>query len=180
MNKLDSIMGRLFDDLEPEREPDLIWGNRLDELARERDRVNRKPYGRQDKPTTDEPVVLDWQQSKDAMREAIERCDENADPNWKQMFWDALVHCARSEESFSADHIWERLAQLPHVPNTVDNRAAGAVILRAVRRGVIRLRPKSQPYAFEESKRRHCHRMLIRRYDSLVYGKDEKEIPAYG
>jgi len=174
MNKSDSIMRSLFDDLEPE--PDPLWGNRLNELARERDRMNQKPYGRQDRPTTAEPVILDWQETKEAMREAIERCDEHAAPDWKETFYNCLVHVATSEESFTADHVWDRLSKLPRIPHTSDNRAAGGVILRAQRKGVIRLRQG----VCEKSKRKHCHGMLISVYDSLVYGKQPQEIPAYG
>lgn len=162
-----------------EPQPDPLWGTRLQELQRDRERANEKPYGRQHLPTTREPVVIDEQLTREATREAIERADENADPNWKAQFYAALVHVARSEESFTADQVWARLAEL-RVPHPAEARAAGGVILRATRQGVIRLRPKSEPHAFEESKRRHCHAMLIRVYDSLVYGKHETEIPAYG
>lgn len=164
----------LFDHLfEPERDP--LWGDRLNEMARARDRMNQKPYGRQDRPITSEPVILDIDQARAARDEAIERGAVNASPTWKEAFYTALVHVARSEQSFTADEVWEKLAELPHVPNTVDNRAAGGVVMRARRNGIIKVTDQAKP-----SRRKHCHMMLTRVYESRVYGKAQTEIPAYG
>src|ERR1043166_3636965 len=134
MSKSDSIMRSLFDDLNAEPEPDPLWGTRLQELARERERMNQKPYGRVEQPITPATsITFDIDQARAERDEAIDRSDANASPTWKEAFYKALVHVARCEQSFTADEVWERLAQLPHVPNTVDNRAAGGVIMRASR-----------------------------------------------
>lgn len=164
----------LFDQLfDPE--PDPIWGNRLNELARERDRMNQKPYGRVEHPIiAPESITFDMDQARAERDAAIDRSDANASPTWKEAFYTALVHVARSEESFTTDEVWERLAQFPHVPNTIDNRAAGGVVMRASRNGIIRLTNTTKP-----SRRKHCHAMLTRVYESLVYGKPQSEIPAY-
>jgi hypothetical protein len=173
MSKSDQYIRSLFDEPEPESDP--VWGNRLNELARERGRMNEKPYGRQDRPTQPESVVFDIDQARAERDAAIDRSDANASPTWKEAFYVALVHVATSEERFTADEVWERLAQLPHVPNTVDNRAAGGVIVRASRRGIIKLTNITKP-----SRRKHCHAMLQRVYQSCVVGKRPSEIPAYG
>lgn len=173
MSKQVQDQGGLFDHLfDPE--PDPVWGDRF--IQRDRADANGKPYGRRDNPIIPaSAVVLDWSQAKEEMREAIERVDANASPGWKEAFYTALVHVAVSEESFTTDEVWERLAQLPHVPNTVDNRAAGGVVMRASRNGIIKLTNTTKP-----SRRKHCHAMLTRVYQSLVVGKQPDEIPAYG
>lgn len=168
--------GGLFDHLfAGESQPlDPIWGDRF--TRQDRQQVNQKPYGRRDNPIT--PVTsmtFDIEQARAERDAAIDRSEANASPGWKEAFYTALVHVAVSEESFTTDEVWERLAQLPHVPNTVDNRAAGGVVMRASRNGIIRLTNTTKP-----SRRKHCHAMLTRVYQSLVVGKQPSDIPAYG
>lgn len=172
MSKADQYIRSLFD--EPEPEPDPIWGDRF--IKRDREQANQKPYGRVEHPITPATsMTFDIDQARAQRDEAIDRSESNASPTWKQAFWDALVHVARSEESFTTDEVWEQLAQLPHIPNTVDNRAAGGVVMRASRRGIIKLTNTTKP-----SRRKHCHAMLTRVYESRVVGKPDHEIPAYG
>lgn len=172
MSKADQYIRGLFDEGEPE--PDPVWGDRF--IQRDRAAANQKPYGRKDQPIVSAgSVTFDIDQARAERDAAIDRSDTNASPTWKEAFYAALVHVARSERSFTTDEVWEALAGLPHVPNTIDNRAAGGVVMRASRNGIIKLTNTTKP-----SRRKHCHAMLTRVYESLVYGKQPHEIPGYG
>lgn len=151
----------------PDPEPDPLWGDRW--IKRDRDTANQKPYGRPDNPIMPaKAMTFDIEAAKLARDEAIDRSDQNSDPVWRDAYYTALCDVARVKETFTADDIWERLAEMEHVPNTKDNRAAGGVVMKAKRDGVIRLTNSTEP-----SRRKHCHQMLQRVYESLIYGQPD-------
>jgi hypothetical protein len=161
------LFGGLFD--KPRQEPDAIWGDRF--IKQDTTDANQKPYGRPDNPIMPAAsMTFDIEQAKASRDEAIDRSDQNADPAWREAYFTALVAVARVKETFTADDVWERLAQVEHVANTKDNRAAGGIIMRAKRDGIIRLTDRVEP-----SRRKHCHRMLQRVYESLVYGQEDSQ-----
>lgn len=154
---------------EPEPELDPIWGDRW--IKKDRADANQKPYGRPDNPVIPaSAMTFDVKAAQEARDEAIDRSDENSDPVWREAYHTALCDVARIKETFTADDIWERLAEVEHTANTKDNRAAGGIILRAKKDGIIRLTDRVEP-----SRRKHCHRMLQRVYESLIYGQAESE-----
>ena len=153
-----NLIPSLFDE-----EPDPVWGDRW--IKTDREQANTKPFGRQDKPTTRAAQSFDEAETTEATREAIERADTNANPDWKNAFYESLVTVAERTLEFSADEIWEHLLSQPGIPAQHEPRAAGAVILRAVRAHVIKIKPNY----FVKSRRRSCHSSPIQVYESLIY-----------
>src|ERR1041384_1350958 len=138
--------GGLFDQLFDAPALDPIWGDRF--IRRDREVANVKPYGRREPG----PEAFDPQLAAQLTTEAIERADQHADPDWKRVFFRTLIDVAVSEESFTTDEIWQRLQYDPNVPKTHERRAAGAIVLRAVKAGVIKMLPDVR-----RSNRAHCH-----------------------
>lgn len=161
----DGLFEGLFD--KPPQEPDPIWGDRF--IKQDITDANQKPYGRPDNPVLPaSAMTFDVEAAKAERDEAIDRSDQNADPAWREAYYTALCDVARVKETFTADDVWERLAEVEHTANTKDNRAAGGIIMRAKKDGIIRLTDRVEP-----SRRKHCHRMLQRVYESLIFGQPE-------
>lgn len=159
----------LFDGLfdQPQPDPDPIWGDRW--IKKDRNDANVKPFGRPDNPIIDaRAITFDIKAAKRERDEAIDKSDQNADPAWREAYYTALCDVARVKPEFTADDIWQRLSEVDHEANTKDNRAAGGCVLRAKRDGIIRLTDRVEP-----SRRKHCHAMLQRVYESLVYGQPQ-------
>jgi hypothetical protein len=154
------LFDHLFDAEPPALDP--VWGDRF--IRRDREPANVKPYGRREP----EPETFDPKLAAELTSNAIERADEHADPDWKAVFFRTLIDVAVSEESFTTDEIWKRLEGDPNVPKTHERRAAGAIVLRAAKAGVIKMLPDQ----FRTSQRAHCHGSLLRVYASKIYGKD--------
>jgi hypothetical protein len=164
-NQQDDLFGGLFDG--PSQQVDPIWGDRF--IKKDRTDANVKPYGRPNNPIMDaKSITFDVDAAKRERDKAVDRSNANADPAWREAYFGALVDVARVKEYFTADDIWERLAKVEHAANTRDNRAAGGCITRAKRDGVIRLTDRVEP-----SRRKHCHQMIQRVYQSLIYGQPD-------
>jgi hypothetical protein len=137
----------------------------FDDFANTDRRVaNQKHYPpvRQREPQSFDPEVADV--ARDA---AIEQVEANADPDWKEAFYQAVETVAGRMEEFTADEVWEHLSTVPNVPKQHEPRAAGAVIVRAMKNGVIRAKPNF----FQKSRRRSCHSSPIQVYESRIYGE---------
>jgi hypothetical protein len=72
-----------------------------------------------------------------ARDEAIERVDENADPDWKEAAKLIVCDLARNKVRFTTDDVWRQLlnqgVMFPHEP-----RAMGGIMMGLARAGVIR------------------------------------------
>lgn len=97
-------------------------------------------------------------------REAIARVERNANPEWKAAFRRALEYVAKRQLMFTADPVWKRFEQdYPH-PETHEPRAAGAIVVQAMKDKVIVTTDQ-----FWNSERRSCHGRKIQAYRSLIY-----------
>jgi len=159
--------GGLFDNLFEPPALDPIWGDRF--IKKDRQDANIKPYGRREP----EPETFDPELASELTEQAIERADEHANPDWKKIFMQTLIDVAVSEESFTTDQVWRRLADNPHVPKTHERRAAGALVKRAVRANVISYSAATRP-----SERAHCHGSILRVYESKIHGKEPEQFYA--
>lgn len=78
---------------------------------------------------------------------AINAVEVGANETFKQAAYEALCNTALTKPVFLVDDVW--MAMGLDAPQTHEKRAMGAVILRAVREGVIRktgqMRPSAQP-----------------------------------
>ncbi len=74
--------------------------------------------------------------TKAATEAAIDKVDANADEAWKSMALSCIGWCAKHMASFTADEVWDALAEYPDL-GTHEPAALGPVFLRAARRGWI-------------------------------------------
>jgi hypothetical protein len=93
----------------------------------------------------------------------IARANNAANPEWKAFMYDGIVVVAREKQFFTSDDV-EELRILCGGPATHENRAFGALMLRARRNGVCR--PTG---SFEASRRRILHASPRRVWESLIY-----------
>lgn len=97
--------------------------------------------------------------------EAIARVGRNANPEWMAAYRRALETVARRTLRFSADEIWIQFEKdYPH-PETHDPRAAGAVVVKAMKDGVI-IKVQNM---FRNSTRRSCHNRPLQILQSMIY-----------
>jgi hypothetical protein len=82
-----------------------------------------------------------WQRARAGRDEALQRVDDHADPDWKDVALEAVYATARARPEFISDDVW----LVGELPRTREDRALGPVFLRAVRNGWIvktdRVRP---------------------------------------
>ena len=102
--------------------------------------------------------------AQEAAAEAIALADAGANKKWKELVYQLLLETAREARYFTADHVFAKLDAIPDAPVTRDNRAFGAVILRAARAGICRKTDK--PYV--PSTRRNCHAKPLPIWESLI------------
>lgn len=86
---------------------------------------------------------------------AMAQVDRAANAEWKDAARRAIWHLATTREEFTADDVWMRLAEMG-VPTTVDPRALGPVIMRALRAGAIR-----DTGRMDKSERRHKTKITV-------------------
>ncbi len=98
-------------------------------------------------------------------REAIARVERNANQDWLDAFRRALEIVARRTLRFTADAIWEQFEKDYPQPYQHEPRAAGPVVVRAIKDGVI----VTVKNMFWNSNRRSCHNRPIQVYQSLIY-----------
>ncbi len=67
--------------------------------------------------------------AKEARAEALKRVDEAAEPEWKDMAYEAVVKTALRLPNFISDDVWETGG----LDSTREDRALGPVFLRAAR-----------------------------------------------
>lgn len=96
---------------------------------------------------------------RDATQLALLRVERHADPAWLEAAYQALLRCARARESFISDDVWSFGLEA-----TREDRALGAVFMRAKRAGVIVKTDRVRP-----SVRSHLSGKPV--WHSLIYGR---------
>ena len=86
--------------------------------------------------TSNQPSLFDYDREKarTSREQAIKTAGDHADTDWKEIAYEAVLRTARDLDSFIVDEVWKRM---PRGFSTHENRAMGAVIRRAVSKGVI-------------------------------------------
>jgi hypothetical protein len=82
-----------------------------------------------------------FDQAQGARDEALRRVDEHADPEWKDVAYDAVVLTARNFREFISDDVWK----VSDLPSTREDRALGPVFLKASRAGLIAKTDRVRP-----------------------------------
>lgn len=71
----------------------------------------------------------------------IKRVDQAADPEWKDIAYDAVVLTASRMQEFISDDVWT----VGGLESTREDRALGPVFLRAARNGICRKTDRVKP-----------------------------------
>lgn len=100
-----------------------------------------------------------------AKHSAIAQVQRNANPEWLDAFRQALERVARSQYRFTSDAIWEEFERQLDRPSQHEPRAAGAVVVKAIKDGVI----VPEANLFWRSTSPRCHNRPKRVYRSLIY-----------
>lgn len=90
----------------------------------------------------------------------IAQAEKNAHEAWKEVALDAIRKTAETRQTFIVDDVW------PHVKDaeTHENRAMGALILKAVKEGWIE---RTDLFSMSYVSRHHCNPRRVWR--SLIY-----------
>lgn len=84
--------------------------------------------------------------------ESIKKVEENADAEWLEAAYEAVLKVAKRCDMFTSDDVWAEVDLPAREP-----RAMGAVMMKAYRNGVI------QPTTYwQESRRRSAHARPLR------------------
>ncbi len=104
----------------------------------------------------------------DAQRaDAIQRVDEHADPDWRDVAYRCVLAVARRLEHFTTDEVIDELSKHPAI-TTHEPRALGPVMMRAARSNVIAATDR-----FVKSNAISRHRAPKQVWRSLVYKRPE-------
>lgn len=79
--------------------------------------------------------------AKTGRAEGLERVDRAADPDWKDVAYDAVVRTAEQLPEFISDDVWT----VGGLESTREDRALGPVFLRASRNGIARKTDRVRP-----------------------------------
>lgn len=101
---------------------------------------------------------------QDLKESGIAEVQRNANPEWLEAFRLALERVARSQRRFTSDAIWEEFEK-GDTPYQHEPRAAGAVVVKAIKDGVI----VPVTSLFWKSNRPLCHHRPKQVYQSLIY-----------
>lgn len=104
----------------------------------------------------------------EAKQAAIAQVERNANKEWLEAFRRALEKAARRKLRFTADDIWDDFERDYPQPAQHEPRAAGAVVVKAIKDGVI----VTVKNMFWNSRRKSCHNRPIQVYQSLVFKGD--------
>lgn len=97
----------------------------------------------------------------DLTQEAIDRVEMNANEEWKATALAIVRNLARRVPQFTSDSVWHELDKSDI--KTHENRALGAVIIKAIKLGYI-----EPTGAYQKSTRPECHRRPIAVYASRI------------
>lgn len=93
-----------------------------------------------------------------ARDEAMSRVEERSAP-WRAVAWDVLMDLARTRETLTSDDLFIELERR-HIPRPVEARAAGPVMQRGIREGVL------VPIGYTAGRDPRHHRDVARLYRS--------------
>jgi len=96
----------------------------------------------------------------DARGEALSRVEVRSAP-WRAVAADALAAVAKRQTFLSSADVWTELDRMS-IPRPVEGRAMGAVVLKAVRDGLI------EPWGYERGKDPKHHRDIQQVFRSRV------------
>lgn len=109
-------------------------------------------------------LTLDEIQSFDSFEsalKAIKTAEAHATETWKQAAMKIVKELCEGTEEFTSDSLWQRLDQTMH--RTHDNRAAGAIILAAARKGWCR------KAGWQPTKRPEAHGRPVQVWQPLLH-----------
>lgn len=112
-------------------------------------------------PDWDEQLV---QKARDNKRNSLQQVEQNAEQEWLDCAYQAVMVIAKRRPEFTADPVW-RLLEYWQVPPPHEPRALGPVMIRAVKRGLCVKTDRVTPSVLPQRNRRP-----ITIYRSLVYG----------
>ncbi len=81
-------------------------------------------------------LTLDGALADLSRTDALQRVDDHADPDWRNVAYDCVVAVAKRIAVFTTDEVLAELAKYPEV-STHEGRALGPVMMRAQRNAVI-------------------------------------------
>lgn len=102
-----------------------------------------------------------------ARADALQRVDEHADPDWRDLAYRCVLAVARRLEHFTTDEVIDELSKHPDV-TTHEPRALGPVMMRAARENIIAATDR-----FVKSNAVSRHRAPKQVWRSLVYRRPE-------
>jgi hypothetical protein len=97
-------------------------------------------------------LSLDGALAELARTNALQRVDDHADPDWRNVAYQCVVAVARRCAAFTTDEVLDELAKHPAI-STHEGRALGPVMMRAQRAGVIVITDR---FVKSEAVSRHC------------------------
>lgn len=112
-------------------------------------------------------LSLDAALADAARSDALQRVDEHADPDWRDVAYRCVLAVARRLEHFTTDEVIDELANHPAI-TTHEPRALGPVMMRAARNNVIAATDR-----FVKSNAISRHRAPKQVWRSLVYKRPE-------
>lgn len=121
--------------------------------------------GESNLPVKPRSILDDSETAIRAKHSAIAQVQRNANPEWLEAFRQALERVARSQHRFTSDAIWEEFERQSNRPSQHEPRAAGAVVVKAIKDRVIF--PVTN--LFWKSNRSTCHHRPKQVYQSLIY-----------
>lgn len=104
-------------------------------------------------------------ESKAARDKAMADAEGGALPEWSILMGELVEQVARTMPRFTADDVFDLLAERPGAPTTHDSRAFGPVMMRAAKKGLCK-QADCRPV---KSRRKTLHASPITVWDSLIY-----------
>jgi hypothetical protein len=103
-----------------------------------------------------------FEAAEEAKREAMERVDTHANPDWKATALQAVLWLANDREHITSDDVWDLLNNRD--VETHEPRALGAIMKRVAQGGFIEVTDRYVP-----SRRAACHGRPIRVWRSRTF-----------
>lgn len=109
--------------------------------------------------------------AEESKQEAIARVARHTPDEWKAAFMRAIVYVARRRVRFNADPVWTQFQRDYCAWEDAHPRAAGHVVLQAVKDGTIVIVKNM----FWNSERRSCHGRPIQVYQSCIFEQEDPD-----
>lgn len=108
-------------------------------------------------------------EAEQANAEGMARAEGGALPEWSILMGELVEQVARTMPRFTADDVFDLLAERKGAPTTHDSRAFGPVMKRAATKGICR-QADCRPV---KSRRKSLHSSPITVWESLIYRADQ-------